>query len=76
MDRGVRVPEDISVAGFDDIPESSYFRPALTTVRLDFEQHGRVVMGRLLALIAGEERPTQELPEPELIVRKSTAPRA
>ena len=73
MDRGVRVPEDISVAGFDDIPESSYFRPALTTVRLDFERHGRVVMGRLLAQIAGLERPALELPSPELIVRKSTA---
>jgi DNA-binding LacI/PurR family transcriptional regulator len=74
-DRGVRVPEDVSVAGFDDIPESSYFRPALTTVRLDFEQHGRVIMGRLLAQIAGLDRPPLELPEPELIVRKSTAAR-
>ena len=74
-DRGVNVPADISVAGFDDIPESSYFRPALTTVRLDFEQHGRVIMGRLLAQIAGLERPAQELPVPELIVRNSTGPR-
>ena len=38
---GRRVPEDVSVVGFDDIPESAYFLPPLTTVRQDFGELGR-----------------------------------
>ena len=36
-ERGVRVPDDVSVVGFDDIPEAAYFRPSLTTVSVDIE---------------------------------------
>lgn len=71
-DRGIRVPEDISVVGFDDIPEAAYFRPALTTVRQDFEAQGRAALGRLLAIMAddGSEEPPR--PESQLVVRAST----
>ncbi|HEY4269468.1 MAG TPA: LacI family DNA-binding transcriptional regulator [Galbitalea sp.] len=73
-DRGVRVPEEMSVVGFDDIPEAQYFRPSLTTIRRDFERQGRVALERLLAEITGDASGVSELIEPELIVRGSTGP--
>ena len=45
---GVRVPDDVSVVGFDDQPESGYFTPPLTTVRQDFEELGRRCMDIML----------------------------
>ncbi|MGR6918550.1 LacI family DNA-binding transcriptional regulator [[Actinomadura] parvosata] len=48
---GVRVPEQVSVVGFDDIPEAAYFTPALTTVRQDFGEVGRLSIGLLLKQI-------------------------
>jgi DNA-binding LacI/PurR family transcriptional regulator len=74
-ERSVRVPEDVSVVGFDDIPESQFFQPPLTTVRLDFEWQGRVAMDRLLRLIPGAVRGTPPAPlAPQLFPRASTAP--
>jgi DNA-binding LacI/PurR family transcriptional regulator len=75
--RGLRVPEDVSVVGFDDIPEARYFGPGLTTVRLDFGQQGRLMVERLLVLMEQEADPPGEELQPELVVRGSTAvPRA
>lgn len=51
---GLRVPEDISVVGFDDAPESAYYLPPLTTLRLDFEAAGRSALRRLLTML-GED---------------------
>jgi len=76
-ERGLRVPEDISVVGFDDIPESQYFRPALTTVRYDFSSQGRLLTDRLIARIEGQAEPSaSELAPPVAVIRASTAPRA
>ncbi|MBF8191227.1 LacI family DNA-binding transcriptional regulator [Nonomuraea sp. K274] len=74
---GRRVPEDVSVAGFDDIPESAYFWPPLTTVRQDFGQVGSYAFHLLLDRMAGVEPEARRLIEPELVVRESTgaAPR-
>jgi LacI family transcriptional regulator len=72
-DRGVRVPGDVSVVGFDDIPEAQYFRPALTTVRLDFVAQGRLMVERLLDAIDGASGPRREELRPELVTRSSTA---
>ena len=52
-DAGLRVPQDVSVVGFDDIPEAAYFQPALTTVRLDFAAVGRHSVALLLDAIRG-----------------------
>lgn len=72
-DRSVRVPDDVSVVGFDDIPESRFFRPSLTTVRLDFETQGRIAIGNLLQMITGNEMDvTHTLLEPELLIRASS----
>ncbi|MET7461880.1 LacI family DNA-binding transcriptional regulator [Nonomuraea sp. NPDC005501] len=70
---GRRVPEDVSVVGFDDIPESAYFWPPLTTVRQDFREVGRHAFHLLLDRMAGEEKgERRRLVEPDLVVREST----
>ncbi len=71
---GRRVPEDVSVVGFDDIPESPFFLPPLTTVRQDFDEIGSRSVRLLLRMIdAGERLPSAPRVEPELIVRASTS---
>ncbi len=73
---GRDVPGDVSVVGFDDIPEAEFFTPPLTTVRQDFNEMGRRGLHVLLEEISGRgERNEQELRVvPELIVRKSASP--
>ena len=72
-ERGVRVPEDVSVIGFDDIPEAAFYWPPLTSVRQDFAELGRRSVAALLSLIEGE-RPDPGAPiAPQLFVRGSTA---
>jgi DNA-binding LacI/PurR family transcriptional regulator len=73
-DQRVAVPERISVVGFDDIPEAAHLIPPLTTVRQDFVQLGFQIMSTLLALIEDTDIAVHTHTEPELIVRKSTAP--
>lgn len=73
-EHGVRVPEDVSVVGFDDVPEARYYRPALTTVRLDFEEVGRLAVDRILHLMRGGHADALPRVLPELVVRQSTAP--
>jgi DNA-binding LacI/PurR family transcriptional regulator len=60
--------------GFDDVPESRYYHPALTTVRMDFREVGRKCVARILNLIGGAETSQLEKIQPELVVRASTAP--
>ena len=69
---GRSVPGDLSVIGFDDIPEAAYFTPPLTTVRQDFTQLGIDVLESVLQIVDGRpvEHPTLRLPE--LVVREST----
>ncbi len=71
---GVRCPSDVSVTGFDDIPEAEYYTPSLTTVRIDFERQGGYLFGALMARIQGSQTPdTAAFMAPELVVRASTA---
>ncbi|MEU9320068.1 LacI family DNA-binding transcriptional regulator [Streptomyces sp. NPDC048295] len=74
-ERGRKVPEDVSVIGFDDIPESGSFLPPLTTVHQDFAEVGRrCVESALRQVRQGEtERGTTLVPT-RLVVRDSTAP--
>ncbi|GGZ05450.1 LacI family transcriptional regulator [Streptomyces nitrosporeus] len=73
---GVRTPEDVAVAGFDDIPEAEFFPPPLTTIRQDFASLGQSSIALLLDHIEGrEEKPRHVTVAPELIVRASTARR-
>src|SRR4051794_34001039 len=70
---GLWVPADISVVGFDDLPEAPYFTPPLTTVRQDFAELGRRGVQLVLARLRGEEFHPDAVP-PALIVRASTGP--
>lgn len=72
--RGIRVPEDVSVIGFDDVPDARHFLPPLTTVRQDFQKLGTLSVTTLLSALEGGEVPRRTLLEPELVVRESTAP--
>ncbi len=73
--RGLRFPHDVSVIGFDDIPEAAAARPALTTVRQPLAEMGRTAVGMLLEYIAEPERPTRRITlDTELIIRESCMP--
>ncbi len=75
QERGLRVPEDISVVGFDDVPECAYFQAPLTTVRQDFGEIGRQSIRVLVQQMNGETAiPSAQLLAPSLVVRGSTAP--
>ncbi|MET8432935.1 LacI family DNA-binding transcriptional regulator [Streptomyces sp900116325] len=73
---GVRTPQDVAVVGFDDIPESEFFAPPLTTVRQDFATVGQHSIALLLDLIEGRApagAPRISI-EPQFVVRASTFP--
>ena len=74
---GLRVPDDIALAGFDDIPMANYMHPALTTMQVDIARLGESAARLLIARLANEAPP--EVPrqlEPQLIVRASSARRS
>ena len=74
-ERGLRVPEDVSVAGFDDIQTAAYMNPPLTTVRQPLKEMGEIAARTLLDRIEGRLKDIPEIViEPELVVRRSTAP--
>ncbi|PJJ55721.1 LacI family DNA-binding transcriptional regulator [Compostimonas suwonensis] len=73
-DAGLDVPREVSVVGFDDIPEAAHFWPPLTTVRQDFAELGRRCIARLLGEIEGTPPDDPGDVVPELVVRASTAP--
>jgi DNA-binding LacI/PurR family transcriptional regulator len=73
-DAGLDVPGDVSVIGFDDVPEAAHYWPPLTTVRQDFAEIGRRSIGLLLDELHGQRDRTHDQIRPELILRKSTAP--
>jgi DNA-binding LacI/PurR family transcriptional regulator len=71
--RGLRVPEDISVTGFDDLFFAGYIEPPLTTVRQPMRHMGQMAMESLIRLMSGEESVPQIRVDAELVVRASTA---
>lgn len=75
LDAGFRVPEDISVVGFDDIQSAAFHNPSLTTVRQPLREMGRMAAEILLRNLAGETTSAEPvMVKPELVVRDSTAP--
>jgi DNA-binding LacI/PurR family transcriptional regulator len=74
QEEGLRVPQDISVVGFDDIQGAAYNTPSLTTVRQPLIRMGTIAAQTLLERIEKEtDYPTEIAIEPELVVRESTA---
>lgn len=74
QDKGSKVPEDISIIGFDDIPLASIFRPSISTLRIGKRDLGKTAMGMLIDLIENQQE--AELPNeiitPEFLLREST----
>jgi DNA-binding LacI/PurR family transcriptional regulator len=73
-ERGLRIPDELSVVGFDDLPFARVFDPPLTTIRIDPEALGSEAFELLVALMAGEPAPPGRILPVELVVRSSTAP--
>jgi DNA-binding LacI/PurR family transcriptional regulator len=74
-ERGLHVPDDMSVVGFDDIPESAHLVPGLTTVRQNFQLLGQLAVEYIVDLIEKPDTPIyQRVLPPKLIVRESTRP--
>ena len=71
---GRNVPQDISIAGFDDLPLSAHFHPPLTTMHVPSEEMGQRAADYLLACVNEESGPTFTELEANLIVRGTTAP--
>jgi len=73
--RGVRVPEDVRVVGYDDIALAEHFHPPLSTVRQPIADAGQALVQSLLSQLAGERCRSVQLAT-TLVVRDSSAPRA
>jgi LacI family transcriptional regulator len=72
-EHGIAIPQDVSLVGFDDIPEARFFSPALSTVRQDFSDLGRKGLEYLVAMIENpEEEKRQYVIQPQLIIRESS----
>jgi DNA-binding LacI/PurR family transcriptional regulator len=74
-EHGLRVPQDISIVGFDDIDSAAYQNPPLTTVRQPLKEMGRMAAQTVLSRIGTANQESHEIVvEPELVVRGTTAP--
>jgi LacI family transcriptional regulator len=74
-DSGLRVPEDVSVVGFDDIPAANYANPGLTTVRQPLLKMGQIAAQTIVNLIENRMEFVPEIAvDPELVIRASTGP--
>jgi LacI family transcriptional regulator len=75
VDHGLRVPEDVSVVGFDDIQSAAFHNPSLTTIRQPLNQMGGVAARILLQRIRGQATFPDTVPiMPELVIRESSCP--
>jgi DNA-binding LacI/PurR family transcriptional regulator len=70
IDAGLRVPEDVAIVGFDDIPAAAFINPGLTTVSQDVGRAGLALVETLLAQIRNEPTNSRSLPT-RLVIRKS-----
>ncbi|MGY4879117.1 LacI family DNA-binding transcriptional regulator [Vreelandella aquamarina] len=71
---GIRMPEDLSVTGFDDLPQARFMTPALTTVAVPATNIGYQVADAIVARIEGEALPHRQLLDAPLVIRDSTGP--
>ncbi len=77
QEEGLRIPHDVSVVGFDDIPWAAFHTPSLTTVRQPLSKMGQIAAETLISMIersSEQEHPSEIAIEPTLVVRESTGP--
>lgn len=72
-ERGLRVPDDVSIVGFDDVPEASYFMPPLTTVRQDFAALGGLIMQKVLIALEDPDDTSVSTPLPTTLILRSSS---
>ncbi|MBP2437625.1 LacI family DNA-binding transcriptional regulator [Microbacterium amylolyticum] len=75
-ERGLRVPEDLSIVGFDDIPDAASASPALTTVRQPLREMGAAAVEAIIEMLQGKDTSAHMRLPTRLVVRASTAPPA
>jgi len=76
-DLGISIPAQLSIVGFDDMPDAALMQPALTTIKQPFDDVGKAATRLLLQMLSGEAVPTERvLVAPRLVVRETTAPPA
>lgn len=66
--RGLEIPQDVSIVGYNDIPSAAYFSPSITTIRQDTAQAGQLLVSKLMQLLDGEN-PQSEIIKTQLICR-------
>jgi LacI family transcriptional regulator len=71
FERGICIPQDLSVLGFDDISFSGFTNPPLSTIRQPTNEIGRAAMKIMLALVRGESPDPHVTIQPELVERKT-----
>jgi DNA-binding LacI/PurR family transcriptional regulator len=71
-EHGRSVPGDVSVVGFDDVPESAYYAPPLTTIRPDFAQVGQQTLALLLARLNGDRSAARNVVIPPTLVQRDS----
>lgn len=71
LDQGVKIPEDFSIIGFDDIQLAQYVRPKLTTIKQDMNKRAEKAIELLEALIAGDEVIANVVLPTSLVIRES-----
>lgn len=71
-EKNIRVPEDLSIVGFDNIAEAKYFAPALTTIHQDFDELGKLAISRMLVQLKQPTKPQSLTVAPTLVIREST----
>jgi LacI family transcriptional regulator len=72
---GLRLPDDLSVIAYDEMPLADYLRPPLTTIRMPLAELGAAAVEALVSQLSGEEPRDVTVPQkPEVVVRNSTAP--
>jgi DNA-binding LacI/PurR family transcriptional regulator len=72
-EHGRRVPHDVSIVGFDDVPEAAHYIPPLTTVRQDFDAVARESLALMMERFSGLDGSTGRVVVPDLVVRSSVA---
>lgn len=70
----IRIPQDVSIIGFDNIPEAAFFSPALTTIHQDFDELGKLAINQMLAQLKEPSTHGAFSIPPKLITRESTQP--
>ena len=73
-ERGMRIPDDLSVAGFDDVPLASYLWPALTTIRQPIQKMASAAANLLMMKLGDQHRDIEKTIASELVIRESTGP--